>query len=101
MSRAVLESTKNQRNLIFASGHEHVLQYIENDGQTFIVSGSASKSSPVGMGTGSLFASSAKGFSTLSFYEGGETWVTFYEVSKGGKSAEMIFQRKLKDKLSK
>jgi len=100
MRRAVLAATENSQDLLFASGHEHTLQYIENRGNKYIVSGSASKNSPVGMGKGSIFSSSSMGFSTVSFYDGGETWVTYWEVSKGGKSATVIFQKKVKEKRS-
>lgn len=95
---AVLAGAKKNGKFIFASGHEHALQFIENDGQEFIVSGSGSKNSPVSLGKGSLFSSSKLGFSTLSFYAGGETWVKFWEVSPDGKEAKVVFQRKVKDK---
>ncbi|WP_221392308.1 metallophosphoesterase [Dyadobacter sp. NIV53] len=96
LKAAVLAGAKKNGNFIFASGHEHTLQFIENDGQEFIVSGSGSKNSPVGMGKGSQFATTALGFSTLSFYEGGETWVKYWEVAKDGKDAKIIYQKKLK-----
>ncbi|TDE17623.1 metallophosphoesterase [Dyadobacter psychrotolerans] len=96
---AVLAGTKKNGHFIFASGHEHTLQFIENEGQEFIVSGSGSKNSPVGMGKGSQFASTSLGFSTLSFYEGGETWVKFWEVNADGRDAKVIYQKKIKDKL--
>ncbi|WP_031529086.1 metallophosphoesterase [Dyadobacter crusticola] len=96
---AILAGAKKNGNFIIASGHEHTLQYIENDDQKFIVSGSGSKVSPVGMGKGSQFAATSVGFSTLSFYEGGETWVRFWEVSKDGKDAKIIYQKKVKDAL--
>jgi hypothetical protein len=95
---AVLAGAKKNGKFIFASGHEHALQFIENDGQEFIVSGSGSKNSPVSLGKGSLYSSSALGYSTLSFYAGGETWVKFWEVTPDGKDAKLVFQRKIKDK---
>jgi hypothetical protein len=95
---AMLAGAKKNGNFIFASGHEHTLQYIENEGQQFIVSGSGSKNSPVGMGKGSQFATTALGYSTLNFYEGDETWVKYWEVSADGKDAKLIYQKKVKDK---
>lgn len=74
------------------------MQFIENDGQEFIVSGSGSKNSPVSLGKGSMFASPRLGFSTLSFYAGGETWAKFWEVTPDGKDARLVFQHKVKDK---
>ena len=99
LKAGILAGAKKNGNFIFASGHEHTLQFIENDGQEFIVSGSGSKNSPVGMGKGSQFATTALGFSTLSFYDGGETWVKYWEVNPDGKDARLIFQKKIKDKL--
>ncbi|REA64518.1 metallophosphoesterase [Dyadobacter luteus] len=93
---AMLAGAKKNGNFIFASGHEHTLQFIENEGQQFIVSGSGSKNSPVGMGKGSQFATTSLGFSTLNFYDGGETWVKYWEVSTDGKDARVIYQKKVK-----
>jgi hypothetical protein len=98
LRQSLLAGAKKNGSFIFASGHEHTLQFIENDGQEFIVSGSGSKNSPVALGKGSLFASTSLGYSTLSFYEGGETWVKYWEVRTDGKDAKLIYQQKIKDK---
>jgi hypothetical protein len=97
LTKSILAAAKKNGSFIFASGHEHTLQYIENENQKFIVSGSGAKVSPVRLGKGSEFASPAKGYSTIRFYEGGEAWTQFWEVDDDGKSARVIFQKKLKD----
>lgn len=94
---ALLAGVSKNGNFIFASGHEHALQHIENNGQKFIVSGSGSKSSPVAMGKGSEFATSEMGYSKLDFYEGGETWVNYYTVNDKGTEAKLVYRKKLKD----
>ena len=96
---AILSAVKKNGHFIFASGHEHTLQYIEKDGQYMIVSGSGGKQTPVTLGKGSQFASGQLGFSTLKFYEGGETWVQYYTVDPAGTNAELVFQKQVKDKL--
>jgi hypothetical protein len=96
---AVLAGAKKNGTFIFASGHEHALEYIENERQRFIVSGSGSKNSPVLLGKGGVFGSGAAGYSTISFYKGGEAWAQFWEVNTEGTSAKLVFQKKIKDKL--
>ncbi len=93
----VLAGAKKNGSFIFVSGHEHGLQYIENDDQKFIVSGSGSKDNPAGLGKGSEFASGAEGFSTLEFFPDGETWTTFWKVESTGKSATILFKKKIKE----
>ena len=94
---ALLAGTKKNGSFIFAAGHEHALEFIENEGQHFIVSGSGSKKSPVMLGRGSKFASGAMGYSTVSFYEGGESWVSFYEVNAEGTTAELVYRKRVKE----
>jgi hypothetical protein len=100
LRKAVLSAARKNGNFIFASGHEHALQFIENDGQEFIVSGSGSKNSPIGMGKGSQFVTNKLGYSTLVFYDGGETWVQYWEVNPESVNATLVFQKKIKEKLA-
>jgi hypothetical protein len=96
---ALLAGAKKNGSFIFASGHEHALEYIENERQQFIVSGSGSKNSPVLLGKGGIFGSGQAGFSMINFYKGGEAWAQFWEVNKEGTDATLVFQKKIKDKL--
>ncbi|HEY5826239.1 MAG TPA: metallophosphoesterase, partial [Cyclobacteriaceae bacterium] len=97
---ALLAGAKKNGSFIFASGHEHALEYIENENQQFIVSGSGSKNSALTLGKGAEFVSGATGYSTLQFYEGGETWVQFFQVSDDGKDATLVYQKKIKEAAS-
>ena len=65
-------------NIVFASGHEHTLQYIENDGIKQIVSGSGAKESGAALSRNGLFAYGKQGFATLTVYKDGEAWVSYY-----------------------
>lgn len=56
----------NGRSIV-ASGHEHTLQFIENNNQYFVVSGSATKQNKVGMGKGSKFSIGNKGYVKIVF----------------------------------
>ncbi|MHA4741989.1 metallophosphoesterase [Dyadobacter sp. MSC1_007] len=104
---ALLTGVENKGRFTFVSGHEHTLQYLENENHNFIVSGSGSKTHPVGKGEGLLFSSASNGYSKLSFFEDGETWVTFYGFEKRKffqcknkvkKEPIIIFQKKIKEK---
>jgi hypothetical protein len=80
--------------VILASGHEHVLQLINADGLTQIVSGAGSKASQVALGENGLFASGQKGFVVLDVYENGSSQVRFFET----KSAQNpVFQTQIFD----
>ncbi|MCP3933192.1 MAG: BamA/TamA family outer membrane protein [Bacteroidetes bacterium] len=100
MATGMVSGAKKNGDYIFVSGHEHALQYLENEGQHFIVSGSGSKHNPVGMGKGAYFAYGKEGFSTIDFYETGEAWAQFWIVDESGTSAKVVFQKKIKEKLA-
>ncbi len=87
-------------NFVFVSGHEHSMQYIEEDDQYFIVSGTGSKTSPVGLGVGSKFAYSHPGFAQIDVYKHGAMWVQFWAVDEDGESGKVVFRKKIKDGLS-
>lgn len=98
LKRAVLIGAKKNGSFIFVSGHEHTLQYIENDQQTFIVSGAGSKESPARIGNGSSFAQGKRGYSTIDFYKDGTSWVQFWVPNEEGTTAQVVFRKKLKEK---
>lgn len=99
LMHAILKGAKKNGSYIFVSGHEHALQYLENDEQYFIVSGSGSKLSPAGLGKGAKFAYGAHGFSTIDFYENGEAWVRFWTPDAEGSSAREVYRKKIKGAL--
>ncbi|NLR91614.1 BamA/TamA family outer membrane protein [Flammeovirga agarivorans] len=71
------EIFKSHPDIIYASGHEHTLQYILKDNVHYIVSGAGSKSSHVKQGKYARFASSEKGFSKVTFLKD-ETKIEFF-----------------------
>lgn len=78
-----LARTSQAPRIIFASGHEHTLQYIENDGIRQIVSGSGSKKSYATLSDDGLFAFGGKGFARLDILEDGSSWVRYYGFKDG------------------
>ncbi|WP_103864585.1 metallophosphoesterase [Aquimarina sp. I32.4] len=70
--------TRSIDKVVFVSGHEHSLQYIDNEGLKQIVSGSGSKISPVSLGKYGLFAYPKQGFAILDVYKDGSSNVRFY-----------------------
>ncbi len=75
--------SKKWDHVIFASGHEHTLQYIEDNGVKQIVSGSGSKSSYVTLGKNGKFASSEQGFARVKVFEDGASTVDFFSLQYG------------------
>lgn len=80
-------------NVIFVSGHEHSLQYIEHEKVKQVVSGSASKATYVGLGNDGLFAFSGQGFATLDIFEDGSSWISFY--GSENKRPRLLYQKEV------
>jgi surface antigen Omp85-like protein/calcineurin-like phosphoesterase family protein len=96
----MLFGAKKNGRFIFASGHEHNLQYIEQDNQYQIVSGNGSKQSPARVGKGADFAyGGSNGFSQLDFYKDGSVWMKFWVVDKDNPAGKEVFRKKIKDRI--
>ncbi len=88
MDRLITLVRGNDR-VIITSGHEHSLQYIDDDGVKQIVSGSGSKNSPVLLGTHAKFVSGQQGFAVLNIFDDGSSEIKFYSAENG--VANLIF----------
>lgn len=82
MDRLITLSRSSDR-VIFVSGHEHALQYIEALGIKQIVSGSGSKTNAVALGGGAKFVYGGQGFAVLEVYKDASSKVFFYDGSSG------------------
>ncbi|MFP4845043.1 metallophosphoesterase [Winogradskyella sp. PE311] len=92
------------KNLVFVSGHEHTLQYIENENVKQIVSGSGAKESYATLGNNGLFSYGKQGFAELTIFKDGSSWVTIYgEENNKPKQlfSKMIFEPTKKYDVSK
>ncbi len=69
---------KGSNRIIFASGHEHSLQYIEHEGIKQIVSGAGAKNSYATLSNDGLFAYGGQGFVRLDIYKDGAVWASYY-----------------------
>lgn len=70
--------TLDADNVVFVSGHEHTLQYIEQDGLKQIVSGSGAKESFAELNDNGLFSSGEQGFAELTIFKDGSSWVRYF-----------------------
>ncbi len=79
--------------IIFASGHEHSLQYIEHKGIKQIVSGAGAKNSYAALSNDGLFAYGGQGFVRLDVYKNGAVWASYY----GAKNNEpkLLFRKEI------
>ncbi len=93
LMRRLSTMAKDNERIIFASGHEHSLQYIDSEGLKQIVSGSGSKKSAASLGKDGLFSYPNQGFAILDVYKDGSSNVRFYG-NEGGK-ATLVYQTKV------
>ena len=85
--------TYDVQNLIFVSGHEHTLQYIESEKVKQIVSGSGAKESAAQLSNNGLFSYGKQGFAELTIYKDGSSWVTIYGEENG--QAKRLFVKQI------
>lgn len=80
-------------NVVFASGHDHSLQYVENEHIKQIISGAGSTTAYAEKGTDGLFAYTGQGFAVFDVFKDGSSRVSFYG-SKGSKP-ELLYQKEV------
>jgi hypothetical protein len=85
LKKRIVTISQKSKKIIFASGHEHNLQYIVKDNKPQIVSGSGSKTSPSRTINGGKFSYGGLGYAKLIVYENGASWVYFYGEIEGQK----------------
>jgi len=88
---ALAIASKAER-IIFASGHEHSLQYIVNDGVRQIVSGSGSKTSYVALSNDGLFSYGGNGFARMDVMKDGSSWVQYFGYENG--THKLLYSKK-------
>jgi hypothetical protein len=84
---------QKQDNVIVVSGHDHNLQYIENDNIKQIISGAGSKSEAARAIYTNDFSYGKNGYATLTTYTNGKTEVQFYGIENN--QTKLLFQKTL------
>ncbi|MXV53197.1 BamA/TamA family outer membrane protein [Pedobacter sp. HMF7647] len=95
LRRSMLAAISGEKNVVFASGHEHALQFNRYNDVNFIISGSGSKSSPLVKGNGASFAHGQQGFARLNYYTNGQCWVEFWEPVGDGMKGKVVYRTPL------
>ena len=78
------------KKVIFASGHEHTLQYIRENNTPQIVSGAGAKNGAMRLLNGSEFSTGKRGYAILEVYTDGSSKVRFYGTGNM-KEKEFLF----------
>lgn len=94
LKEGLMKNFEGKEDLIYASGHEHSLQFIprqsENSTQYYLVSGSASRTSYVKKQPDNAFTSRKKGFISIRYYSDRSKSIEIWN-----ENGDIIFQRYL------
>lgn len=82
---------QSQDNVIVVSGHDHNLQYIENENIKQIISGAGSKSEAARAINPNDFSYGKNGFATLTIYTDGKSIVQFYGIENN--QTKILFEK--------
>lgn len=97
LTDGIEEILEEYPGVVYASGHEHNLQYHEGKGYHHIVSGSGSKVTKVAGGRGAEFAYANKGLCEVLHLKNGEMWVRYRVPDNATPSGRVVFEKRLGD----
>ena len=95
LRHAVNGMLRKHPGIIYASGHEQSLQYLHRDSLHYVVSGAASRTTPVGRGKHTRFAGSRKGFARLDYTTAGRVQLSFWETAPNGEEGVRAYDQLL------
>ena len=91
-----LSKLLEEKEFVFAAGHEHSLQYFEKGvnraRQHFIVSGSGVRDTHVAQGREATFASSNPGFMVLDYYRDNSIWLSAWGITANEPGGTLLFR---------
>jgi hypothetical protein len=91
----LLKIFNQHKNIVYAAGHEHNLQYFNRYENHYIVSGAASKVAFVKKGGKASFTHAHKGIAQVLYYTDGQVWLQFLEPDASGKNTEVVYRKRL------
>ena len=89
LKKRIVTLSQYSDKVIFVSGHEHTLQYIEEYGKPQIVSGAGAKTGATRLLNGSKFSTGRGGFAILKVYQDGSSSVDY--IGADAESEEVLF----------
>lgn len=95
LKKGVLGLVGQNKNVIFAAGHDHSLQYFKDGYTHFVISGAGSKSNFTRGGGDARMVRSGSGYGQMHFYENGSAWLDFYLVDEGHPTGELIYRKEI------
>ncbi|HMQ46402.1 MAG TPA: metallophosphoesterase [Saprospiraceae bacterium] len=99
MTSSIISAAQKNGNFVLASGHEHTLQYFEKDGQSFVVSGSGSKRSPLGGGNEMIFGYGQYGFAYIDYHADGSAWLSYWSAEADAPDGRLVYKKKISEPL--
>ncbi len=88
---------QNYDDLIYASGHDHNLQYIKKLNQHYVISGGGCRVNFVRKGKDAYFTHAHKGFFRLDYYNNGDVWMEAWEPDEEGGKAVLAYRKEIHD----
>ena len=95
MRRAFLRIFSAHPDLVYTCGHEHSLQYFQEETTHFIVSGSGCKETSIAKRQKANFAYGKKGFARINYYSNGDVWARYFVPEKGGKGEREVYRTRM------
>ncbi|QNF35030.1 metallophosphoesterase [Adhaeribacter swui] len=97
LRKRLLRLFHQHKNIVYASGHDHNLQYFAIKNNHYLVSGSGSKTAFVQSGGRATFVHENKGFFVLDYFEPDNIWLSALEPAPANAADKYIiaFRRKI------